>query len=136
MLSISIYLGYLDVLCAASKDVVFVQMPGCLFPYGTPISSRPGWWTMGLGDVPLGGSEGHRNGEMLAPGQQWALFNVIKPYISGGSFGRLTSHDFCLDGGKVCCGEVTPLKVNAEPDFFCPLDKESPFGKHHSQVPS
>lgn len=58
-----------DVLCAASTDVVFVQIPGCLFPYGTPISPRPGWWTMGLGDVPLGGSEGHRNGEMLAPGQ-------------------------------------------------------------------
>ena len=35
-----------------------------------------------------------------------------------------------------CCGEVTPLKVNMEPVFVCPLEKESSFGKHHSQVPS
>lgn len=75
MLSISIYLGYLDVLCAASKDVVFVQIPGCLFSlWNTHFTTarlvdngtwrctswrkrRPPWM--------LGG----RNGEMLALGQ-------------------------------------------------------------------
>ena len=73
------------------KMLFLFRYPDAFFPYGTPISPRPGWWTMGLGDVPLGGSEGHPGCWVVGMGKcwpldkQWAVFNLIKP--SGGRLG-------------------------------------------------